>query len=73
MKCEGAIIRPTSEAYSQLIQVSVGCSHNRCTFCPACKEKIFNIKGFDEIQEDIPDTALDRNIYADCKHGVIFC
>lgn len=57
MKYEGAIIRPPSEAYSQLIQISVGCSHNRCTFCPAYKEKKFRIKGFDEIQEDILESA----------------
>jgi len=44
MKYEGAIIRPPSEAYSQLIQVSVGCSHNRCTFCPAYKEKKSRLK-----------------------------
>ncbi|MCX5853698.1 MAG: radical SAM protein [Deltaproteobacteria bacterium] len=57
MKYEGAIIRPPSEAYSQLIQISVGCSHNRCTFCPAYKEKKIRIKGFDEIQEDILESA----------------
>jgi radical SAM superfamily enzyme YgiQ (UPF0313 family) len=53
MKYEGAIIRPPSEAYSHLLQITVGCSHNKCTFCPAYKEKKFRIKGFDEIQEDI--------------------
>ena len=62
MKYEGAIIRPPSERYSQLIQVSVGCSNNRCTFCPAYKEKKFRIKGFDEIQEDILESARDTRI-----------
>ena len=57
MKYEGAIIRPPSEAYSQLLQVTVGCSHNKCTFCPAYKEKKFRIKGFDEIQEDILESG----------------
>ena len=57
MKYEGAIIRPPSEAYSQLIQVTVGCSHNKCTFCPAYKEKKFRIKTFHEIEEDILESA----------------
>jgi radical SAM superfamily enzyme YgiQ (UPF0313 family) len=62
MKYEGAIIRPPSEAYSQLLQVTVGCSHNKCTFCPAYKEKKFRIKGFDEIQEDILESGTYRRI-----------
>ena len=62
MKYEGAIIRPPSEAYSQLLQVTVGCSHNKCTFCPAYKEKKFRIKSFDEIQEDILESGTCRRI-----------
>jgi radical SAM superfamily enzyme YgiQ (UPF0313 family) len=62
MKYEGAIIRPPSEAYSQLLQVTVGCSHNKCTFCPAYKEKKFRIKRFDEIEEDIQESAMYHRI-----------
>jgi len=57
MKYEGDIIRPPSEAYSLLLQVTVGCSHNRCTFCPSFKGKRFRIKGFDEIVEDLDYAA----------------
>ncbi len=53
MKYEGDIIRPPSEAHSLLLQVTVGCSHNRCTFCPSFKGKRFRIKSLDEIVEDL--------------------
>jgi radical SAM superfamily enzyme YgiQ (UPF0313 family) len=53
MKYEGDIIRPPSEAYSLLLQVTVGCSHNRCTFCPSFKDKRFRIKSLAEIEEDL--------------------
>ncbi len=57
MKYEGMIIRPPSEAGSLLLQVSVGCSHNKCTFCPTYKGEKFRIKTFDEIREDIREAA----------------
>ncbi len=57
MKYEGMIIRPPSEAGSLLLQVSVGCSHNRCTFCPTYKGEKFRIKSFEEIREDIREAA----------------
>lgn len=51
----GAIIRPPSEADSIIIQVSVGCSHNKCTFCGAYKDedKKFRIRSDAEIQDNI--------------------
>ncbi|MBU4119553.1 MAG: radical SAM protein, partial [Proteobacteria bacterium] len=45
MHYEGAhIIRPPSEADSIILQVTVGCSHNKCTFCGTYKEERFRIK-----------------------------
>ena len=53
MHYEGYIIRPPSEANSILLQVTVGCSHNKCTFCGAYKGERFKIKPDSIIMEDI--------------------
>ncbi|MBU3916458.1 radical SAM protein, partial [bacterium] len=53
MHYEGNMIRPPSEANSILLQVTVGCSHNKCTFCGAYKGERFKIKSDDIIREDI--------------------
>ena len=57
MKYEGMIIRPPSEARSLLLQVTVGCSHNKCSFCGTYAGVRFRIKSFEEIEEDILEAA----------------
>jgi len=53
MHYEGTVIRPPSEAFSILLQVTLGCSHNKCTFCSTYKEKRFTIKDDETILADI--------------------
>ncbi len=53
MHYEGTCIRPPSEAFSILLQVTLGCSHNKCTFCGTYKDKRFRIKDNDIILSDI--------------------
>ncbi|WP_020588474.1 radical SAM protein [Desulfobacter curvatus] len=53
MHYEGMVIRPPSEANSILLQVTLGCSHNKCTFCGTYRGKRFNIKKDDVIFGDI--------------------
>jgi radical SAM superfamily enzyme YgiQ (UPF0313 family) len=53
MHYEGTCIRPPSEAYSILLQVTVGCSHNKCAFCGTYKDKRFRIKDDRTILGDI--------------------
>lgn len=53
MHYEGMCIRPPSEAYSILLQVTVGCSHNKCAFCGTYKDKRFRIKDEKTILSDL--------------------
>ena len=53
MHYEGNCIRPPSEAQSILLQVTLGCSHNKCAFCGTYDDKRFTIKDDDIILSDI--------------------
>ena len=53
MNYQGNVIRPPSEAHSIILQVTVGCSHNKCTFCGAYKEVTFAIKDDSVVDQDI--------------------
>ena len=57
MHYKGTIIRPPSEAHSLILQVTTGCSHNRCTFCGAYREKKFTIKNDEIINSDLEFAA----------------
>jgi radical SAM superfamily enzyme YgiQ (UPF0313 family) len=57
MHYEGNIIRPPSEANSILLQVTVGCSHNKCAFCGTYRGERFQIKSDQIIMADIAFAA----------------
>ena len=49
----GAVIRPPSEARSYILQVTYGCSHNRCTFCGTYQDKPFRVRETNQVMDDI--------------------
>ena len=69
MRYEGTIYRPPGEWRSWLLQVSVGCPHNACTFCGMYKDKRYRVRPLEEIYEDI---ALARAAYGDVNR-VFLC
>lgn len=64
MRYEGAVYRPPSEAYSLIIQVTLGCSHNKCTFCNMFKDKQFRVRKLEEVLEDL---EMARSYYSTVK------
>lgn len=53
MRYEEPLFRPPSEAYSAILQVTLGCSWNRCAFCEMYTSKQFRVRKFDDVKEDI--------------------
>ena len=53
MRYEGMIYRPPGEWKSYLLQCTIGCSNNSCTFCSMYKDKQFRIRPLKDILDDI--------------------
>lgn len=60
IRYEGSLYRPPSEAHSLIVQATIGCSHNKCTFCSMYKDDKFRLRSTKEIIEDL---TLGRQYY----------
>lgn len=64
MRYEGNVFRPPSEARSYILQCTVGCTHNRCTFCSMYKDKKYRERTMEEILTDI---KMAKDYYGDVE------
>lgn len=53
MRYEGKLYRPPSEAQSYILQATIGCSHNLCTYCDMYRDKAFRLRDLDDVMEDL--------------------
>ncbi len=59
---ESPVFRPPSEANSLILQATLGCSHNACTFCGSYRTKQFRIKPFTQLKEEVKELARKYKI-----------
>lgn len=53
MQYEGSVYRPPSEAHSLIVQVTIGCARNTCTFCSMYKDKQFRIRELEPLFSEL--------------------
>ena len=59
MRYEGKLYRPPSEHNAYILQATIGCSWNHCTYCDMYRDKSFRLRDLDETLEDL-DLAAEE-------------
>ena len=57
MRYEGSVYRPPGEWKSYILQATVGCSHNKCTFCYMYPDVQFKVCPMEEVEADIEEAT----------------
>ena len=70
MRYEGDIYRPPGEWKSYLLQCTVGCSNNTCTFCDMYKAKRYHVRPLEDVLEDI---QMAQNTFYRNTETVFLC
>jgi radical SAM superfamily enzyme YgiQ (UPF0313 family) len=67
MRYEGDIYRPPSEANSYILQATIGCSWNHCTYCDMYRAKRFRLR---DLQQTLDDIRQARETYGEHVHKI---
>jgi radical SAM superfamily enzyme YgiQ (UPF0313 family) len=62
VRYEGKIYRPPSEADALIVQATIGCSWNRCTYCDMYRDKEFRVRALGEVLADLETYAGDPRV-----------
>ncbi len=67
------VFRPPAEAYSLLVQVTLGCSHNRCLFCAMYKNKEYRVRRCEDIAAELESAAHFYRLHGEKVRKVFLC
>lgn len=65
MRYEGDIYRPPSEAHSLIVQLTIGCARNTCTFCAMYKRKNFRVRPLEDVIADLEEVSARHRLDVD--------
>ncbi|MBI9057515.1 MAG: radical SAM protein [Labilibaculum sp.] len=58
MNYTGPVYRPPYEANTLLLQVTVGCAHNKCTFCTMYRDVKFSVDPIEQVEKDLQEAQM---------------
>ncbi|MDF3004308.1 MAG: Fe-S oxidoreductase [Oscillospiraceae bacterium] len=65
MRYEGDVYRPPSEAHSLIVQLTIGCARNTCTFCTMYKRKTFRVRPLADVIADLEEISQSHRLEVD--------